>query len=226
MRPGRRRHDPVGVRRRRVRRERQAQLAVAPARRCGRRTRRSRRPLLDEQDGHAAVADCASASKTTRRRSERARATARRGAGRRGGEQRPRDRELLLLAARERPGLTRPANSATTGKSSSTQSRSRRRPSRARAGRRGRVAGSPRRSARRRCGGPRGRARRRLARRPPGCGRERRGRAAGSSPQRPDEAHDREQRRRLPGAVGADQPDDLARGRRSRLRPRTAGTAP
>ena len=83
--------------------QRQPQLAVREhVRPVGERDR-ALRALLDEQDADARARGSSRASRRRGRRSSaRDRATARRGAGRRARDDRARDRELLLLAAGER----------------------------------------------------------------------------------------------------------------------------
>ena len=137
------------------------------------------------------------------------------------GDERAGDRELLLLAARERARL--PAAELLDDREElvdAAQTPLRRR--RARAAPRDRAAGSPRPSARRRCACPPGTSATPL--RATSSGRRP---SSDASPSRTSppvdrrDAHDRVQRRRLAGAVRADQADDLARAR-----PRTRGRAP
>ena len=106
-------------------RQRQPQLGVRRARASGRRTRRQRAALLDEQDRDAARRGSGRASRTaSRRRSARARATARRAAARRAGRRSARAIASCCCWPPESAPAWRFAKSATTGKSPRTQSRS------------------------------------------------------------------------------------------------------
>ena len=147
--------------------ERQAQRpvrehvgAVGEARPCAARAARragSSTPVADARER---------VEERRRRRSARARATARRaGAASGPRDERPRDRELLLLPARERAGLPAPevphdreelVHPLHVGLDAAVR----------RGARRARAAGSRRRSGRRRCGVPPGRARCRCGRSP------------------------------------------------------------
>ena len=120
----------------------------------------------------------------------------------------------------------RAANSATTGKSERDPRDGRRRRPPSCGARRARAAGSPRPSASRRCGGPRGRARRRRARCPRARPAQRRAVQADRRRARPATTPmiacsvvD------LPAPLGPIRPTISPRPT-SRLRPRTAGTAP
>ena len=141
------------------------------------------------------------------------------------GDERARDRELLLLAAGEHPGVSPPE--LVHDREELVDARAHRgRDAVARGGRRARGAGSPRPSARRRCGGPRARARCPL--RATSSGRRPRSDASPSRiVARRDRrrAHDRVQRRRLAAPFGPISPT-ISPGSTSSDRPRTACTAP
>ena len=187
--------------------------------RCGERDR-ALRALLDEEDADPALRDRLRASRRRGRRSSAPdRATARRGAGTTASRQRPRDRELLLLAAGQRAGVPVAGTPRTIGNSSSTSARS---------------SSTPAELAARGEAEPEVLVDRELREQPPTLRNERdpapRDRLRRPSAKRPlaeqdvagarrDEPHDRVQGRRLARSVRADETDDLAR-RDSRTTPR------
>ena len=207
--------------------ERQPQLAVREhVRPVGERDR-ALRPLLDEQDRDAALADPAQRLEdAVDQRAAPGRATARRAAARR-ARRRARGRSRAAAAGRRRacPACRR-RNSCSDRKEVVSVARAGRR----RAAER---AGEPEAEvlldgeARRRSDGPPARARCPRGRSTPASARAASGRASRMSPAGAGtSAHDRVQRRRLAGAVRADQADDLAPVDAAARSPRTAGTVP